>query len=67
MSVLFTACLPTGVHEGNDGGLEEHHPQPRLQWLGGHGGRAAGEARSTSPRHGVLERQRTGTGMSASM
>lgn len=59
--------VPAGVHEGDDGRLDEHHPHTRFQQLGTCSTAAERQARLKGSRGGLLEQQGTSAGESGSL
>ena len=52
-----------GLHESNAGGLGSHHSHPGFQLMGCQCTRNEGEASAAESSHGLLEWQRSGTGL----
>ena len=59
-------CVPVlaGVHEGDDGRLDKHHPHTRFQWLGTCSTAAERQARLKGSRSGFLEQPGSSAGES---
>ena len=59
-------CVPVlaGVHGGDDGRLDKHHPHTRFQWLGTCSTAAERQARLTGSRSGLLEQPGSSAGES---